>query len=102
MPDLPLPAGVLPSGAVKRAVAVAVAGCLLSLGACSSSPEFRGTIFVADTNSRDVAVVDGATLKVLTRIALPGKPHGVDLEPGGKRIWTSNIDGDTVSVIDVA
>lgn len=87
---------------MKRIAGLALACVLASLGACSSSPEFRGSIFVADTNSKDVAVIDGATMKVAARIALPGKPHGVDLEPGNKRLWASNIEGDTVSVIDVA
>ncbi|MCI0346760.1 MAG: YncE family protein [Chloroflexi bacterium] len=87
---------------MKPWAAAAAVVCVLALGACSSSPSFHGTIFVAATNSSDVAVVDGDSMKVLARISLPGKPHGVDLEPGGKRVWTSNIEGDTVSVIDVA
>jgi YVTN family beta-propeller protein len=91
---------VLPSVAVNRRAMVLVIGCLLALAACKDSSGF--TLFVADTNSKDVAVVDATTLKVVARIPLPGKPHGVDLEPGGKRLWTSNIEGDSVSVIDVA
>jgi len=92
---------VLPSVAVNRRATVLVIACLLAVVACKESG-FDGTLFVADTNSKDVAVVDAATMKVVTRIPLPGKPHGVDLEPGGKRLWTSNIEGDSVSVIDVA
>jgi len=87
---------------VKRTARLAFAVALVALAACSSSPEFRGTIFVADTDSKEVAVVDGATMKLVARIPLPGKPHGVDIEPGSKRLWASNIEGDTVSVIDIA
>ena len=72
------------------------------LGSCKSSSSLEGTLFIADTNSKDVAVVDTGSMKLLTRIPLPGKPHGVDIEPGSKRIWTSNIEGDSVSVIDIA
>lgn len=92
---------MLPSDAVKTGAIVAALLAFLALSACASSPELDGTLFVADTNSKDVAVVDGRSLKVLARIPLPGKPHGIDIEPGGKRVWTSNIEGDTVSVIDV-
>jgi YVTN family beta-propeller protein len=93
---------VLPSVAVNRRATWVAIACLLTLAACKGSASFDGSVFVADTNSKDVAVVDAGSMKVLTRIALPGKPHGVDLEPGGKRLWTANIEGDSVSVIDVA
>lgn len=93
---------MVPSDAVKVRVLLVALISMVALGACSSSPSFDGTLFVADTNSKDIAVVDGASLDVLARIPLPGKPHGVDLEPGGKRLWASNIEGDSVSVIDIA
>lgn len=93
---------MLPSDAVKPRAALAMLACLVALGACKSSPSLEGTVFVADTNSKDVAVVDAGSMKVIARIPLPGKPHGVDIEPGGERLWTSNIEGDTVSVIDIS
>ena len=93
---------MVPSVAVKRRVILLALTCLIALGACKGSPGFDGTLFVADTDSKDVAVVDAGSMKLIARIALPGKPHGVDLEPGGKRLWTSNIEGDTVTVIDIA
>ena len=92
---------MVPSDAVKLRIAFGALACTFVLGSCSSSPSFEGTLFVADTNSKDVAVVDAGSMKLLTRIPLPGKPHGVDIEPGGERIWASNIEGDTVSVIDI-
>ncbi|MGH2785664.1 MAG: YncE family protein [Actinomycetota bacterium] len=82
--------------------ALAMVLCLVTLGACRGSDGFDGTLFVADTNSKDVAIVDGSSMKLVARVPLPGKPHGVDVEPGGRRLWTSNIEGDSVSVVDIA
>jgi YVTN family beta-propeller protein len=70
--------------------------CLAALAGCKSSPGFAGSVFIAETNAKD-----GKSMKLVARIPLPGKPHGVDIEPGGKRVWSSNIEGDSVSVIDI-
>lgn len=75
--------------------------CALALSGCGGSPSFEGTLYVADTNSKDIAIVDAGSMKLVSRIPLPGKPHGVDLEPGSRRLWASNIEGDSVSVIDI-
>lgn len=93
---------MLPSDAVNARPALAIVACLVALGGCKGSTGFDGTLFVADTNSKDVGIVDGSTMKLVARVPLPGKPHGVDIEPGGKRLWTANIEGDSVSVVDIA
>lgn len=93
---------MLPSDAVKLRASLLLIAPLFMLAACKGSPTFDGTIFVADTNSRDLALVDASTMKLVARVPLPGKPHGVDIEPGNKRVWTSNIEGDSVSVVDIA
>ena len=87
---------------MKLRLALAALASLFVLGSCASAPDFDGTLFVADTNSKDIAVVDAGSMKLVARIPVPGKPHGVDIEPGAKRIWAANIEGDTVSVIDIA
>lgn len=92
---------MLPSDAVIARHVPVVVACALALSACGGSASFDGTLYVADTNSMDVAIVDASTMKLVARIPLPGKPHGVDLEPGGRRLWTANIEGDSVSVIDI-
>ena len=93
---------MLPSDAVKRRATLLLIAPMLVLVACKGSPSFDGTIFVADTDSKDVAIVDASAMKLVARVPLPGKPHGVDIEPGNERLWTSNIEGDSVSVVDIA
>jgi YVTN family beta-propeller protein len=90
---------------VRKILAVAVVlDLVLALAVVfgrSSGPVAEGSLWVVNTNGKSVTVVDLASSKVVETIPLPGKPHGIDLEPGGKRVWTSNIEGNSVSVIDV-
>ena len=85
---------------MRRSVLLAVLTATLLAG-CASKPSLDALLFVVNTNSKNVSVVDLAASRVVTTIELPGKPHGIDLEPGGKRVWTSNLVGDTVSIINV-
>jgi YVTN family beta-propeller protein len=86
---------------MRAARTIALFSVFCAVCACRAKPA-EVTLAVANTNARNVQIVDGRTWKVIASIPLPGKPHSVDLEPGGRRLWASNLQGDTVSVIDLA
>lgn len=70
--------------------------------ACGSEPGAEALVFVSNTNSKTVTIFDSRSWESVGTIALPGSPHGIDVEPGAKRVWSSNIQGDSVTIIEVA
>lgn len=57
-------------------------------------------IYVANFNSNDVSVIDGATNTVITTIPVGVNPAGVGINPLTNRIFIGNLNSDDVSVID--
>jgi YVTN family beta-propeller protein len=57
-------------------------------------------VFVVNTPSDTLDVIDAATDRVVTRIPTGIDPVSVCLRPDGKEIWVSNHISDSVSVID--
>ncbi|MBE0343801.1 YncE family protein, partial [Paenibacillus sp. 28ISP30-2] len=71
------------------------------LGAVSESvPLSINRIFVANFNSNDVSVIDGATNTVIATIPVGVNPAGVGVNPFTNRIYVGNLNSDDVSVID--
>lgn len=60
----------------------------------------RGTVFVANTPSDTLDVIDVENRKILARIPVGIDPVSVAVRPDGKEVWVSNHVSDSVSVID--
>jgi YVTN family beta-propeller protein len=59
-----------------------------------------GRVFVVNTPSDTVDVIDAKTRKVIARINVGIDPVGIAVRPDGKEAWVSNHISDSVSVID--
>jgi YVTN family beta-propeller protein len=62
---------------------------------------FQDTLYVANGQSHDVAVVNEATLTVTHRVAVGGGPERCVVYKDHRQVYTNNLDDDTVSVVDV-
>lgn len=60
------------------------------------------TVFVANTGSNTVSVIDAASNTVIGTVPVGVRPRHVEVSPDGRRVFVSNQGSDTVSVIDVA
>jgi YVTN family beta-propeller protein len=58
-------------------------------------------LWVANTGSNEVWVIDAAARKLLTRLPVGAGAHGVVITPNGK-VYVSNSTDNTVTVIDQA
>lgn len=88
---------VRPARGPAALLAVALA---FALGACGSQPGVHAWLFVPNLGAKNVSVFDGDSWAPLGAVALPGSPHEARAEPGAKRVWTANIDRNSVTVID--
>ena len=59
-------------------------------------------VFVVNTPSDSLDVIDARTHRVVARIAVGVDPVSVAVRPDGREIWVSNHVSDSVSVIDIA
>ncbi|MCH8977789.1 MAG: YncE family protein, partial [Armatimonadetes bacterium] len=59
-----------------------------------------GHVFVANTPSDTVDVIDRKTRKIVARVNVGVDPVAVAVRPDGKEVWVSNHVSDSVSVID--
>ena len=60
----------------------------------------EGRVFVANTPSDSVDVIDAKTRKVIRRIPVGIDPVSLALRPDGRELWVANHVSDSVSVID--
>ena len=58
-------------------------------------------VFVVNTPSDTVDVIDQTTRKIITRINVGVDPVSLAVRPDGKELWVSNHISDTVSVVDI-
>ena len=61
-----------------------------------------GHVFVVNTPSDTVDVIDRNTRKILARVHVGIDPVSIAVRPDGKEVWVSNHVSDSVSVIDNA
>ena len=61
----------------------------------------EGRVFVANTPSDTVDVIDAQTTKVVRRIHVGIDPVSLALRPDGRELWVANHVSDSVSVIDI-
>ena len=59
-----------------------------------------GQVFVVNTPSDTVDVIDAATRKIVARVNVGVDPVSLAVRPDGKEVWVSNHISDSVSVID--
>ena len=64
------------------------------------SPDGRLLVVVCE-GTNEVAIVDTASTRIVTRIPVGRVPRGIALSADGKRAWVSNSWDDTVSEIDL-
>ena len=57
-------------------------------------------VFVVNTPSDTVDVIDRKTRKIIARVNVGIDPVGIAVRPDGKEVWVSNHVSDSVSVID--
>ena len=61
---------------------------------------FNGYIYVADSGSGTVSVINGTANTVIANISVGGRPWGVAYDSSNDYIYVTNYDSDTVSVIN--
>jgi YVTN family beta-propeller protein len=82
---------------VKRWLAVAVSLAAVGLAA----PGHASTLYVTNTKSNSLSIIDTNTLEVVGTIALgPGKPNRVVFHPDGKVAWVVYDKSRDLGVID--
>ncbi len=59
------------------------------------------TLFVVNTTSRTVSVIDTATASLRAEVEVGLEPSGLGLRPDGTELWVSNHVSDSVNVIDL-
>lgn len=61
-------------------------------------------VFVNDTKGKEVAVIDGNSMDLLTRVAVEasGWHQGMTFAPDGNKLYAVNHGADSVSVLDTA
>lgn len=62
----------------------------------------NGTIYVANTVSGTVSVINGPTREIVRTILVGTEPYGIALTPNGKKLYVANARSNDVSVIDTA
>lgn len=81
---------------VLSVLSVVAAGC-----ASADDVDLGGEVWVANSTSSDVRVYDGATFERGATIPVGKTPQSIERHPGGQEVWVVNVDGGSISVIDV-
>src|SRR6266496_1641069 len=72
---------------------------LAALGTFAASAQ---TVFVVNSGSGNVSVIQAASNTVIDTVPVGVRPMHAEVSPDGRRVYVSNQGSDTVSVIDVA
>src|SRR5918996_1234672 len=66
-------------------------------------PVLADTLFVTNTKSDSISILDTATFEVTGRIALgPGKPNRIVFHPDGKTAWVIYDKSRDIGIVDAA
>jgi YVTN family beta-propeller protein len=63
---------------------------------------WKGTMYVANGQSNDVAMIDEATLTVTNRVSVGRGPERCVVYKDHSQVYTNNLEDDTISVINLA
>lgn len=91
-------AGVFPDGS-NESIEVPV-GIRPMAVAASPDPEALQKIYVANSGSDSISVIDRNRNQVHAAIGVGERPNNLVVTPDGKHVYVSNAGSDTVSVID--
>ncbi|MCJ2034509.1 YncE family protein [Methylobacterium sp. J-068] len=83
------------TGALEETVAVGKEPAALVL-------DRRGRLYVADRESRQVSVIDTATMARVAVVPVGAAPFALGLNPAEDRLYVANVRSGDVSVIDTA
>ncbi|MGE0683838.1 MAG: hypothetical protein AB7P69_23420, partial [Candidatus Binatia bacterium] len=72
--------------------------CTFEIKDCQGSP----TVYVTNTKSNSVSVIDPITNKVTTTVKVGEEPRGIAASPDGSTVYVTNFLSDTLSIIDRA
>jgi YVTN family beta-propeller protein len=61
---------------------------------------FSGIIYVANSHSNTVSVINGTTNSVVTKVNVGSSPFSIAVNPLNNLIYVTNLNSDTISVID--
>jgi YVTN family beta-propeller protein len=61
----------------------------------------RNEIYVVNTSSANISVIDAEQNRVVATIGVGGRPYFVDVSPNGGRAWVANSGSNNVSVLDL-
>jgi len=61
----------------------------------------KNEIYVVNTDSNNISVIDAERNQVVATIGVHGKPYFIDVTPDGKRAYVANSGSANVSVIDL-
>jgi len=61
----------------------------------------RNEVYVVNTGSSNVSVIDAEQNKVVATIGVYGRPYFIDVSPDGHRAYVANSGSDNVSVLDL-
>ena len=61
----------------------------------------KNEIYVVNTGSNNVSVIDAETNTVVATIGVHGRPYFIDVAEDGKRAYVANSGSSNVSVIDL-
>ena len=62
----------------------------------------RNEVYVVNSNSGNISVINAETNTVAATIAVQRQPHSIDVDAQGKRAYVANAGSNNVSVIDLA
>jgi YVTN family beta-propeller protein len=99
LPSKVLSFGITPSGIPNGEFRRIDVGCFCSPRGIAVTPDGKH-VYVARSDSNDVAVIDPASATVEATVPVGFRPLGVAITPDGKRAYVTNFDSNDVSVIE--
>ncbi len=77
-------------------------GSLPVVATVTATPVASGFVYVANSGSNNVSVINRATNTVTSTIGVGNGPVGCVVSPDGNKVYVANINSNTVSVINTA
>jgi YVTN family beta-propeller protein len=98
--DLKSSVSVFDTATGKQIGTVETDGYPFAVAALAAGPDAGKKVYVTSEQTGTVAVIDPASLKVLSTIRVGSHPTALRFSADGSRLYVANGDSDTVSVVD--